>query len=316
MADCLLALEERCPSVGFLGSVLGKTKAQASFVNSHCARHVEACEHRDMYDLDKLSDVLAQHPPPMHRLPLANSPTSVSTPVTNLKPHVRLSVGNHGGVALVDTGWTTTHAGSKWFSEIVAGTGAYVKDVRIQGSQRHRDARRKMILPQLRLGNSIYRHVAVVLDYDTSRPDVDGDIVGMNILLRHPAVCFSWRESLLYLGDLGPCSKGVHPFRAKFVGGHVVAVELTPEWLAEDGETFFALLDTGADSMACTYNFLPVLSTFSFGPHDDMIANCDWSWGGEVLMGMSVLSRFAAFGWELDPLRVYFVPSTVDAANG
>ena len=249
----------------------------------------------------------------------------------NQRPHVRLSVGKHGGRALVDTAWTTTYAGSKWFSEIVASTGTYVKDTVIAGDGRHRALRRIMTLPQLQLGRSVYQHEPIILDYGT--PESDYDIVGMSILLQHPAVCFSWQDSLLYLGDLGPCSQGVSPYRAKFVGGHVVAVELVPERtehpvspgrsaVASDApsprtedETYFALLDTGIDAMKCLADF-PQVSTFRFGPHDDMTVKCDWDWSNYSLMGMSALSKFAAFGWELDPLRVYFVPMAADADDG
>ena len=323
-----MAREDRCPSIGELGSLLGKTKSQASFVYKLCEMRSDACEHWDMYSLDLLADAPAPHPPPAVRLPLATSAPASALVMGNLKPHVRLSVGRRGGRALVDTAWTTTYAGSKWFSEIVASAGTYVKDTVISGNQRHRALRKVMTLPRLQLGRSVYLHEPVILDYGISESDYD--IVGMSLLLQHPAVCFSWRESLLYLGDLGPCSQGVSPYRARFVGGHVVAVELVAErtehlvspgqaTVASDalepraeGETYFALLDTGIEAMKCLTDF-PRVSTFRFGPHDDMTVKCDWNWSNYSLMGMSVLSKFAAFGWELDPLRVYFVPMAADA---
>ncbi len=64
--------------------------------------------------------------------------------------------------------------------------------------------RRKVVLREFTLGSVTESRVAAtVVDKPQSYA-----AVGMNILLRYRAACFSWTDTTLYLGRLGPCRGG------------------------------------------------------------------------------------------------------------
>ena len=136
--------------------------------------------------------------------------------------------------------------------------------------------------------------------------------LGMDLLLRYGAACFSWAEGALYLGALGPCRNGERPFSASLeaTSGAPLAWGRVGE-----GEPFALLVDTRAGKTRCAAGLVgrPV----RFGVHPALRARCaavDERIGEDRLpplpmaIGMDVLERFAAFGWALNPFRLYFVP--------
>ena len=142
-------------------------------------------------------------------------------------------------------------------------------------------------------------------------------LLGMNLLLRYDAACFSWTTGALHLGELGPCQRGVPAYRAALSVGTGVPVV----WLRHARRSQFgAIVDTGAQTSFCKPSFVNKWGEqpFRIGPHRDLEMRCPavdehpYSERARypILIGMDVLGRFDAFGWELNPLRMVFVPKS------
>ena len=156
--------------------------------------------------------------------------------------------------------------------------------------------------------------------YDSLDPEVPSVVIGMDMLLRYPAVCFDWRRETLHLGELGPCAGGDQAFGATLDRGLLVGLSL----LTHSGERIRGMLDTGAISTYCPERVVDREASgweFAMGEqpwmrfecgHEDADVTRD---GSRVLVGMRSLGRFAAFGWKLDPLQVYFVEDAGDDAG-
>ncbi len=87
-----------------------------------------------------------------------------------------------------------------------------------------------MVLSRMDVSGGTYYAMPVIVSKKETAPNkpphtIDIDIFGMGLLLRHRSVCFSWRESLLYLGELGPCADGVRPLSAQPTGEFVLLLE-------------------------------------------------------------------------------------------
>ena len=139
--------------------------------------------------------------------------------------------------------------------------------------------------------------------------------VGMDFLLRHGAVCFDWESRTLHLHKLGPCADGAvaqHTRLTKQLG-----LELTVQ--TRTGKMARGVVDTGAGYTYCSLELANTGSgwKFSFGDHDTLRTGCrhDELVPGGPLIGMDTLAGFRAFGWQLNPLRTYFVPED-DAYGG
>ena len=196
-------------------------------------------------------------------------------------------------------------------------------------------------IPRLGVGKDIFTHVSAdLLPINSGRGEL---IIGMNILLQYRAVCFAWTERKLYLGDMGPCVAGTEPFNG------VISPHFTPHLMVATSKTmstslpidsqqeitiaqrnrswtrppwiFPLLIDTGANRNYCSNEFIAALGElqrFSFGDKD-MEAGCTglpgevtyWHYRG--MLGLDALLEFAAFGWQRDPLKFYFVPKASDA---
>ena len=151
-------------------------------------------------------------------------------------------------------------------------------------------------------------------------PDQVGVAFGMNVLLRYPAVCFAWPEprsgaGTLHLGTLGPC-RGAQVADRSFLSARTGQPHL--EVAMADGTRLPALVDTGAIDTQCKDDVLagrgdgrarfgahPALSTRSCRGNPYPIPP---SYAFPVMVGMDSLLQFKAFGWELDPFRMYFLP--------
>ena len=147
-------------------------------------------------------------------------------------------------------------------------------------------------------------------------------IVGMNVLLRYSQVCFSWRNMRLHLGNLGPCSEGVEPYQGAALRlGSIPTVRIRPA----RGLPYQVAIDTGSGQTLCQERFIDRMggARFRFGhSHPDLEAHCAANtihdlvtnqagaraWEVPAVIGMDTLIKFDAFGWELNPFRMYFVP--------
>ena len=181
---------------------------------------------------------------------------------------------------------------------------------------------RTAYLTSLQVGRTVVRPylMGIIQDDDDSawrHPIPRTGVLGMAFLLGHRAVCFAWDEQRLHLGTLGPCSGGAEPDEPHLLGSLLVGFAVQ----ARDGTPFSAAVETGAWHTNCSAKF--VRANFgeldiSFGSHrtlatecldDDAVLYRPAEYGfPQVYMRMNDLLRFSAFGWELNPLRVYFVP--------
>ena len=148
-------------------------------------------------------------------------------------------------------------------------------------------------------------------------PIPNNGFLAMAFLLRYPAVCFAWDEQRLYLGMLGPCADGAEPYDAHLRGSLLIGFAAE----AHDGTRFTANVDTGGWHTNCSAAFGKAnagQTSFSFGDHPALGAECLFDEAvlfksaefgfSQVNIRMNDLLRFSAFGWQLNPLRVYFVP--------
>ena len=140
--------------------------------------------------------------------------------------------------------------------------------------------------------------------------------LGMAFLLRYRAVCFAWDEQRLHLGTLGPCAGGVEPAEPFLRGSLLVGFGVQ----ASDGARFTATVDTGAWHTNCSAAFREANGGgrgFRLGTHpalgDDCLFDESVLYGrpeldAQISVRMNFLLRFSAFGWQRQPLRVFFVP--------
>ena len=189
---------------------------------------------------------------------------------------------------------------------------------------------------RLKLGNAIFSQPVVALtDVSFSvagkrMPAEKSNIIGMNILLHYNTVCFDWEGENLYLGNLGPCAGGMMPYRNWLTGSQGISVNAR---VSSQGYVE-AKVDTGSNTTYCSPWIMDQIDdrgAFSLGSDEALMGVCtydpdilfpSWERGAEspenhILLGMDTLGRFAAFGWQLNPLRVYFAPkSNVSDSDG
>ena len=146
-------------------------------------------------------------------------------------------------------------------------------------------------------------------------------LLGASLLLRYDNVCFALKDNVLYLGQSGPCGRAN---RLGAIGAHLPPGQLRPSIeirMAEKGKVT-ALIDTGSDVNLCKASLAKALAgtAVKFGPHPLMAARCNPDWTQvtedhvyDMVIGMETLWQFAAFGWELNPFRLYFVPREDEA---
>lgn len=202
--------------------------------------------------------------------------------------------------------------------------------------------------PDIRIGAAVFEDVLLNIDKTKYETKAGDDMraertVGMNVLLRYDSVCFAWSERELHLGDLGPCSQGVQPYsayispyfipRLEIPARHGLNVEsLSRAWRLSSkaeaeriwkpiSDVFKILIDTGAGDVYCSKEMLSAIGQerrFSFG-EGSLTAVCAGDPDDVVLFesdayfGMEAMLDFDAFGWELNPLKFYFVPKAQDA---
>ena len=167
------------------------------------------------------------------------------------------------------------------------------------------------------------------LDTGKQVPAENGNLIGMSVLLQYGKTCFDWKEGKLHLGSLGPCESGMMPHRSWLTGSQGIAISAK----VSSNELYQAKIDTGSITTYCSPWIMGQIGdrgAFSFGGSDMLAGECaydsdilfpSWERGAEssdkhILIGMDTLNQFAAFGWRLNPLEVYFVPRAPDSDSG
>ena len=221
--------------------------------------------------------------------------------------------------ALLDTGAPHTFMGRAWANQHGLEY-TVVGDPYTQSMWNGVEMRKRLVLLRdLELGSVSEDRVLGVAYEEASWKFL---ALGMDILLRHGSACFAWAQSTLYLGRLGPCEGGATPFDARLEPSSLKPVMLVP---ASDGTTVPVLVDTGARDNHCKRSLAMRLQggALAFGDHPSLRATCgpDGKWPPmredhprSMTIGMETLSKFEAFGWELDPFRMYFVPRSPGSA--
>ena len=174
---------------------------------------------------------------------------------------------------------------------------------------------RDVMFKDIVLGESVEELVPGSLNLDP-KDTVEFAVLGASLLLRYDALCFAWGDRVLYLGGLGPCSQAQ---RLAATGAEIHIDSISPSTAIPlaNGRTVTALIDTGSDVNLCKASLAKALAGagVKFGPHPLMAARCnpepahimdDYMF--DMVIGMETLSTFAAFGWQLNPFRLYFVP--------
>ena len=146
--------------------------------------------------------------------------------------------------------------------------------------------------------------------------ETESAVLGASLLLRYDALCFAWEDKVLYLGGLGPCARAQ---RLAATGAELHISTILPSVVLPlaNGRTATVLVDTGAGRNVCKASLAKELAgtALKFGTHPLMAARChpesvlimdDYMF--DMVITMETLSTFAAFGWELNPFRMYFVP--------
>lgn len=296
----LRPIMQRCEGVGLVAWVLGKGRATLDVLDGFQPAWEEPDIWRTWRHMQRhyLPESGRRHFLPAASLPLSGDAGPTPSPF-HAEPYVKLSFGSHDGKGLVDTGAT--------FSVFPDMQDRFPHLDPLSGSVRHHltladgssEPFSTFAVPGARIGDEWYRPFVVVsgagLDY---LPPV----VGMSFLLRFAAVCFSWHEAVLHLGELGPCSKGV-PSTDWFFS-HGLGITTT----VADVPGAQTMIDTGAHHSMCPKSFFH-LAVRRYTVHRGTVeVTCEYDDVHIALLGMDTLRRFSAFGWTRDPLQVVFVP--------
>lgn len=338
--------QQECPALGLLAFILGKSETDAGNFQSFCpdwehlgigdlnADQLGASERTMKGFRDgALGGSCAEwatrqsawfHPrKPGHRL--ARQVVPLLQPSSwDSRPYSEIDIIATRVNALLDTGATATLLNRRWADQFPDNI-EMMRNVRMRFS-RHEDTVALGKVDHVRLGEAVFSHPAVIFEYSYWLDSGEkasfelGNIVGMNFLLQYDQVCFNWDGSELYLGDLGPCAIGMTPYRSWLSGDLGIAIDAS----ISSSEYVEVKIDTGATASFCS-QWLKERNgehkTFWFGGdalkgkciYDPEVLFDDQERGEDsrsyhILLGMDTLSQFAAFGWQLNPLRVYFVP--------
>ncbi len=308
----LLSYCRSCPYVHVLAPILGKNTTDLDFYDRLCPRRESGARTRG-WICDQLLELLFRKHSTLG-YPPASVPLAGQAHIRrffvhsrgDLRPWLAMGWPDYRFFAMVDTGSFTTVVAAENVDgpeqDRIEDLGTSVKGIGYLGP--------------VGLGPEVVLHDVSV---DRFRfPAVPAEVrdlpwlVGMNLLLRYPAVCFSWAAEKIHLGELGPCAGGLTPWSA-----HLSAFSPVVEFETPYSSRTRVLVDTGADGTACSATMVSGAGRhFRFGDHEDMWLSCEHDdahfleglpWY-DALTGMDTLSRFDAFGWRLHPFTMYFVP--------
>lgn len=347
----------QCPDIGVLGQIIGKPRAEPANLETFCPRlrrdpedneRMTQPERRKMYDRvvanglrDACPDWAARQRSQLNEAPIPATAVPEALPLTWYEPQgggfipaIDILAGDTPMRAIVDTG----SSGSILImplEEAARRTDLEISDMRQRATGIHAMFSLTIAtLDELRLGSTLFRQVRFDVEDTDQRslhhPFPHTSLLGMNVLLRHDAVCFAWNEQRLYLGLLGPCASGVEPYEAWLTGSLTINVAIP----SDGGARFPAMFDTGERHTNCSKDFLAANGgelAFSFGDQPALAGECvidesvlfpGLEWGySQISIRMNTLLQFRAFGWQLNPLRVFFVPrkphhATLEARRG
>ena len=347
--DCFFL--EQCPDIGVLGQIIGKPRAEPANIETFCPRlrrdpedkkFMTTAERRKMYDrvvANGLRDTCpawaARQRSQLNESPALATAVPESLPLTWYEPQgggyipaIDILAGDEPQRAIVDTGSSSSTLIMP-LEEAARRADLALSDMGQRATGIHAVFSLTIAkLDELRFGGILHRQVRVDVE-DTHQRNTDhpfpyASLVGMNVLLRHKAVCFAWDEQRLYLGALGPCAGGEEPYDAWLTGSLIIHIAIP----ARDATRFPAMFDTGALHANCSRDFLAANASelaFSFGDHPSLEGECvidesvlfpglDWGYD-QVSIRMNTLLQFQAFGWQLNPLRVFFVPRNTNRAT-
>ena len=313
-----------CPRVDFLAWATGQTAADFGFVDRLCeVRRDEpdglawragwSCDQLVLL-ITKRRQVLSSSSPPLRS---GRMGMRLLRPDRSDARRVVIAGWEHGTFwALLDTGASSTfipRTALAWGGDRVERLGTSVAITRFDGVARNRE---QVLLREFG-GPGMAQGDLPATVAPASKPY---GAIGMNALSRFEAVCFSWRDEVLHLGELGPCGEGTRPHRAWLSGN------LTPVVAIDRAEAakVRVLIDTGARATLCAEGVARAdAGELRFGDHPDMVLSCahelppefggppesgGWLRYASVLAGMDLLTRFDAFGWRLNPFEMYFLP--------
>ena len=343
---------QKCPPLGALAFILGKSKAEAGAFQSFCPDWKDA----DAGDLDagEIAEIYrkirafretalggtceewatrnaAMFQPRSSGRRLAPQVVSLVRPfAADSRPTSEIEILGKRVNAWLDTGATMTTLNRRWADQAL-GSIERIQDINTRYASFYGRATLARI-NRLKLGNAEFSQLVVLLtDVSFSVagklvPAEKSNIIGMNILLQYDKVCFDWEGRKLYLGNLGPCAGGVTTYRNWLKGSQGISVDarVLPKGYVE------AKVDTGSNTTYCSRWIMEQISdqaVFSLGSEEALTGECtydpdilfpNWERGaespdGHILLGMDTLNRFAAFGWQLNPLVVYFAPGSSDS---
>ncbi len=295
-----------CPFIGKIAWILGKGKPDLALLDEICHEETDSCTRllADAQLAKAYLDDTAAPPAFSHEAEIHFIRADRGDP----RPWTLVDIGHKAQWGLINSGSEMVEFSARspvlGPADYEAYGGPMAPDPNVGGK---RNVLRPAVLRGLTLGAVTEDRVPA-----GAREEAMGYIsVGMNALLRYSQVCFSWSNATLYLGHLGPCKVGEQPFAATLAakGGEPMLTILE-----SDGARFRVLVDTGAAKTYCG-DQLAKDGGFRFGSHpsfqvrcsrEDLPARSDIPWDAEI--GMDTLREFNAFGWELNPFRMYFVP--------
>ena len=307
---------ERCPEIWDLARILGKPRSDLEFLHGICP---DMSDHRCRRWVASLREGAAHlgEEPAVKPLPQEVELRLFFAETGDPRPWTVVEMGDIAVWAMIDTGGYKVYLGEDWARE----SGVDFRPVGDSFHKMYNDGvhrgRRNGIVPNFRLEALPLQHVAAQI----RKPPTADVVFGMNILLRYGAVCFSWPHTpsgsgTLHLGTLGPCRRGAaagRSFLAPLTGQPHV------ESMRDDGPPLAVLVDTGAIDTDCKPEFMARNGDrpIRFGAHPALSARCRLDSPYPILphhpwplaIGMDTLLKFEAFGWELDPFRMYFVPA-------
>ena len=300
-----------CPDIYRVAWLAGRASSDLDFLGGMC----------EDIKTDSCRRWLAHHHAGRSRLGPARRPPSNEAREVPLRvsgesgdPRLRTVVEVAGKTtpALLDTGAPNSGFRRKWANVEAVDydvVGDPYTETRRDGGERRA---REVVLRNLTLGGVTEPRVLAVARDD---PDAEFEL-GIDVLLRYSAACFALADGRLHLGTPGPCADGRTPLGARLgAAGRPTILVAGP-----DGEPLTVLLDTGARENLCTPSLAERLQglPLRLGGDAAVEASCDPDGdrlrddgdAHDMVLGMEWLSRFEAFGWELAPFRLYFVPAS------
>ena len=304
-----------CPRIRKTAWLLGKPSSELGFLARDCRGRESESDACGRW-FDGLHRVRA-HLGPDRRAP-GHPPHELGMRFIHLKsgdlrPWTVAAVGGKTVWAILDTGAPLTVMGRDWANL----QGLHYAVVGDPYTQRMWDGvelrQRLVVLRDVELGSVTEERMLAAAPDGASWSFL---ALGMDVLLRHGSACFAWSDSTLHLGRMGPCEGGLTPFGARLDPTSMKLVMLVP---ATEGTSISVVVDTAARDNHCKRSLAERLRgrALAFGDHPALQAACgpDGKWPPKhednphaMTIGMETLSKFEAFGWELDPFRMYFVP--------